>query len=46
MHGEWRLLKRFTVILSQGRIAHVIYPVFPPNTDAAEVVAWLRRRVA
>jgi peroxiredoxin len=45
-YGEWRLLKRFTVILNQGRIAHVIYPVFPPNADAAAVVAWLRRRVA
>lgn len=41
-YGEWTLLKRFTLVLRAGRIAHVIYPVFPPTADAPAVVAWLR----
>ncbi len=28
----------------QGRIVKVFYPVFPPDENAAEVVAWLRER--
>ncbi len=45
LYAGSRLLKRFTVILSQGRIVHVIYPVFPPNADATAAGAWLRNRV-
>jgi peroxiredoxin len=37
------LLKRLTLVIDDGRIAHVFYPVFPPDTHAAEVLAWLRR---
>jgi peroxiredoxin len=29
-------------VLRDGRIEHVFYPVFPPDTHAAEVLAWLR----
>jgi peroxiredoxin len=36
------LLKRLTLVVDDGRIAHVFYPVFPPDTHAAEVLAWLR----
>jgi peroxiredoxin len=36
------LLKRLTLVLSGDRIVHRIYPVFPPDADAAEVLAWLR----
>jgi peroxiredoxin len=36
-----RLLKRLTLIVRDGRIEHVLYPVFPPNESAAEVMAWL-----
>ena len=36
------LLKRLTLILKAGHIAHCFYPVFPPNEDAERVVAWLR----
>jgi peroxiredoxin len=36
-----RLLKRLTLILSKGAIEHVFYPVFPPDRNASEVVAWL-----
>jgi peroxiredoxin len=35
------LLKRLTLVLEDGIIAKVFYPVFPPDRSAAEVVAWL-----
>lgn len=34
------LLKRFTLIIDDGAIAHVFYPVFPPDAHAADVAAW------
>ncbi|MGH7056317.1 MAG: peroxiredoxin [Acetobacteraceae bacterium] len=36
------LLKRLTVVLRDGVVEHVFYPVFPPDRNAAEVVAWLK----
>jgi peroxiredoxin len=36
-----RLLKRLTLILSDGKIEKVLYPVFPPDKHAQEVIAWL-----
>jgi peroxiredoxin len=36
------LLKRLTMVLDDGVIVKVFYPVFPPDRSAAEVVAWLR----
>jgi peroxiredoxin len=38
------LYKRVTLILARGAVEHVFYPVFPPDRNAADVVAWLRRR--
>ena len=38
-----RLLKRLTLILSNGKIEKVFYPVFPPDKHAEEVIAWLSR---
>ncbi|HWO26240.1 MAG TPA: peroxiredoxin [Kofleriaceae bacterium] len=35
------LLKRFTLILRDGRVEEVLYPVFPPDESASEVVRWL-----
>lgn len=35
------LLKRLTLVIEDGTIAKVFYPVFPPDQNAAEVVAWL-----
>jgi peroxiredoxin len=35
--------KRVTMLLEGGMIRKVFYPVFPPNLNAAEVVAWLGR---
>ncbi len=37
------LLKRLTLIIRDGRIEHVFYPVFPPDQNADAVIAWLRR---
>ena len=38
------LYKRLTLVAEDGRIAKVFYPVFPPDGNAAEVLAWLRAR--
>jgi peroxiredoxin len=35
------LLRRLTMIINNGRIEHVFYPVFPPDQNAADVLAWL-----
>jgi peroxiredoxin len=35
------LLKRLTLIARAGRIEHVFYPVFPPDRNAGDVLAWL-----
>jgi peroxiredoxin len=42
--GGERLLKRLTLVVSDGRIEHVFYPVFPPDEHAAEVLDWLESR--
>jgi peroxiredoxin len=36
------LVKRFTLVVANGRIEHVFYPVFPPDKHAEEVLSWLR----
>ena len=36
-----RLLRRLTLIARDGRIEHVFYPVFPPDTHAEDVLRWL-----
>jgi len=40
------LLKRMALVIDDGIIVKVFYPVFPPDQNAAEVVAWLRKPVA
>ncbi len=40
------LLKRLALIVDDGRISHVFYPVFPPDRNAAGVLAWLRANPA
>lgn len=35
------LLKRLTLVIDDGRVTKVFYPVFPPDRSAAAVVAWL-----
>jgi peroxiredoxin len=36
------LIKRLTLVLREGVVEKVFYPVFPPDRHAGEVVAWLR----
>ena len=36
-----RLYKRMALIIDDGVIAHCFYPVFPPDRNAADVLAWL-----
>lgn len=36
------LIKRLALVIDDGRIRHVFYPVFPPDRNAGEVLAWLR----
>ena len=40
------LIKRLALIVDDGRIAHVFYPVFPPDRNAGDVLAWLRQNPA
>jgi peroxiredoxin len=35
------LLKRFTLVIDDGIVTHVFYPVFPPDRSASDVVVWL-----
>ena len=37
------LIKRITLVIDDGRITRVFYPVFPPDSHAADVLAELRR---
>ena len=38
------LLKRFTLVIDDGIVTHVFYPVFPPDRSAAGVIEWLSQR--
>jgi peroxiredoxin len=40
--GGMRLVKRLTLVVREGRVEHVFYPVFPPNESAHQVLRWLR----
>lgn len=35
------LLKRLTLVVNEGVVEHVIYPVFPPDRNAQDVLDWL-----
>lgn len=37
------LLRRLTLLIEDGEVRHVWYPVFPPDSHAADVLDWLRR---
>ncbi|NEW90462.1 peroxiredoxin [Rhodopseudomonas sp. BR0M22] len=36
------LLKRMALIIDDGHISHVFYPVFPPDRNAGDVLEWLK----
>jgi peroxiredoxin len=42
--GPGTLIRRMSWYVDGGRIAHVWYPVFPPDRNAATVLGWLRQR--
>jgi peroxiredoxin len=39
-----RLYKRLALVAEDGEVVKVFYPVFPPDRNAEEVLAWLRSR--
>lgn len=41
--GHNRLYTRLTLIVMDGVIEHVFYPIFPPNTHAQQVLDWLQQ---
>ncbi|GJD29737.1 Peroxiredoxin Bcp [Methylobacterium adhaesivum] len=42
--GGLTLLRRLTLVLDDGRVTKVFYPVFPPDRSAEQVIAWLDAR--
>jgi peroxiredoxin len=40
------LIKRLTLVVENGTIVKVFYPVFPPGKNAEEVLGWLSERTA
>jgi len=43
--ASMRLLKRLTLVIRDGVVEHVFYPVFPPDRNAQEVLHWLAGRL-
>jgi len=35
------LIRRLALVVDDGRVTTVFYPVFPPDRNAADVLAWL-----
>jgi peroxiredoxin len=44
MTSGMTLLARMALVIEDGKIVKVFYPVFPPDKNAEEVIAWLRSR--
>lgn len=40
--GGNEFLKRLTLLVADGHIEHVFYPIFPPDEHASEVLEWVR----
>ncbi|THD56030.1 MAG: peroxiredoxin [Bradyrhizobium sp.] len=36
------LIRRLALVIDDARITHVFYPVFPPDRNAGDVLAWLK----
>ena len=46
---HWRdmtCIRRLTLVIRDGAVEHVIYPVFPPDTHPDTVLSWIRDRRA
>jgi peroxiredoxin len=39
------LLKRMALVIDDGAISKAFYPVFPPDKNAEEVIAWLQKPI-
>jgi peroxiredoxin len=39
------LIKRVTLIVKNGNIVKVFYPIFPPDRNADDVISWLKAQV-
>ncbi|MGM4891420.1 peroxiredoxin [Tardiphaga sp. 839_C3_N1_4] len=40
--ADLMLIKRMAMIIDDGKITHVFYPVFPPDRNAGDVLEWLK----
>jgi len=40
--GGMTLMRRLTLVIDDGAITHVFYPVFPPDESAAVTLRWLQ----
>jgi peroxiredoxin len=40
--ADLTLIKRIALIIDDATITHVFYPVFPPDRNAGDVLAWLQ----
>lgn len=45
-YKDRKLIKRLTLIIENGLVIKVFYPVFPPNENASQVIKWLRKNKA
>jgi peroxiredoxin len=36
------MIKRLAMIIDDARVTHVLYPVFPPDSNGPDVLAWLQ----
>jgi peroxiredoxin len=43
--GRMTLIKRLALVVDDGVIAKVFYPVFPPDRNAGDVLAWLEQNL-
>jgi Redoxin len=39
------LIRRLTLVIGDGLVERVFYPVFPPDKNADEVIGWLRNHL-
>jgi peroxiredoxin len=44
MTSGMTLLSRMALVIEDGKIVKAFYPVFPPDKNAEEVIAWLRNQ--
>ena len=41
--ADMTLIKRLALVIDDGKISKVFYPVFPPDQNAGDVLAWLEQ---